>query len=44
MHSSDLRESGLEEEALLELEALRAIWSVELSAIECNASLDSGPS
>ena len=41
MHSSDLRESGLEEEALLELEALRAIWSVELSAIECNASLDS---
>jgi hypothetical protein len=41
MHSSDLGESGLGEEALLELEALRAIWSVELSAIECNASLDS---
>jgi hypothetical protein len=31
--------SGLNQEVLLELEALRAIWSHELASIECHASL-----
>ena len=35
----DFSGSGLNQEVLLELDALRAIWSHELTSIECHASL-----